>query len=460
MDYYPIFIDLKNQDCLIVGGGQVALRKARLLVQAGAKITIIAPVLDPQITQELGTNVNHLPRTFLADDIAGYRIVIAATNHTDVNALVSQCAHKANIPVNVVDDPALCSFITPAIIDRSPITIAISTAGKAPIVASAIRAKLEAIIPKGYGRLASAISRHKCEIKQRFPDQKKRTHFLQRILQTPEVEKLQTNDQGHADQIVKKALSSPTAQEVGQVWLIGAGPGDPDLLTFRALRLMQQADVVLHDRLVSGEILNLTRRDAHRIYVGKRRSEHSVPQNQINQRLVDLALEGNNVVRLKGGDPFIFGRGGEEIELLKEAGIPFQVIPGITAASGCASYAGIPLTHRDHAQSCLFVTGHLKDGSVNLNWQNLAAKNQTVVVYMGLLGVPTICKQLIAHGVVKTMPIALIERGTTSQQQVHIATLESMEKYMQTTEIQAPTLLIIGTVVSLRDQLDWLYQDD
>ena len=441
----------------MIGGGQVALRKIRLLRSAGANITVIAPELCDAIEQEFSESITHLPREFQDNDISGYRLITAATNNAQVNARVSKLAQAINVPVNVVDQPELCSFITPSIVDRSPVVIAISTGGDAPVLARMLRAKLEAFIPASYGALAASMGEFRDRLKELVSSERERRLFWEKIVNGPIAELFLSGRNERANTELEKAIetstNAPTTE--GEVWLIGAGPGDPDLLTFRALRLMQQADVVLHDRLVSDEILNLCRRDADRIYVGKRRADHAVPQEQINQLLVDLAKQGKNVVRLKGGDPFIFGRGGEEIELLSEAGIDFQIVPGVTAASGCATYAGIPLTHRDHAQSCLFVTGHLKNNTVDLNWPLLATPNQTVVVYMGLVGLPVICKKLIEHGVDKDMPIALVQQGTTTHQQVYTGTLGTMETAIDGKKIKAPTLIIIGTVVGLHDRLSW-----
>lgn len=457
MQNYPIFIDLKGQACLVVGGGPVALRKIRLQLAAGADITVIAPQLCDELKNELGDQITHLERGFEDKDIIGYRLITAATNIPQVNQRVSELAQAANVPVNVVDQPELCSFITPSIIDRDPVTIAISTDGAAPVLAKQLRGQIEALIPQGLAQLASAMRNGREQIAQRLPDESLRKRFWEKVVGGSVARAFEAGRTQSAQTELKALIeqANPEQLEQGDVSLIGAGPGDPELLTFKALRLMQQADIVLYDRLVSPEVLELCRRDAERIYVGKRRADHAVPQDQINQKLVDLAKQGNKVVRLKGGDPFIFGRGGEEIELLSESGVPFQIVPGVTAASGCATYAGIPLTHRDHAQSCIFVTGHLKDGSVDLDWPTLAAPNQTVVVYMGLVGLPTICQQLIAHGMPATTDIALVEKGTTKEQRVFTGTLTDLPDKIQNHEIHAPTLIIIGSVVSLQSKLDW-----
>jgi uroporphyrin-III C-methyltransferase/precorrin-2 dehydrogenase/sirohydrochlorin ferrochelatase len=463
MQNYPIFMNLIKQPCLVVGGGPVALRKIRLMSSAGAQITVVAPEICGELEQEFANSITHLKREFQEGDIVGYRLITAATNQPKLNQRISELAQEINVPVNVVDQPELCSFITPSIVDRSPVVVAISTGGNSPVLARMLRAKLEALIPASYGRFAAVMGKYRARLATALPDERDRRQFWEGIVQGPIAEHFFTGQDTDAKLQLERAFQSINAvkdkKSIGEVWLIGAGPGDPDLLTFRALRLMQQADVVLYDRLVSEPILNLCRRDADRVYVGKKRSEHSVPQDQINQLLVDLALQGKSVVRLKGGDPFIFGRGGEEIELLHESGVPFQIVPGITAASGCASYAGIPLTHRDHAQSCVFVTGHLKDGSVDLNWPALTVANQTVVIYMGLVGLPIICQKMIEHGVSPDMPIALIEQGTTLQQRVFTGTLASMEKKIQDKDIHAPTMIVIGTVVKLHAKLAW-YQPE
>ncbi len=457
MQNYPIFMDLRDRPCLVVGGGQVALRKIRLMHSADAKIHVVAPEVCSAIREEFGDDLQYTLREFEDDDIHGYRLITAATDNADVNARISELAQAINVPVNVVDQPALCSFITPSIVDRSPVVIAISTGGDAPVLARMLRSKLEAFIPANYGALAKSMGRFRDRLKQLVHTERERRLFWERIVNGPIAELFISGRRQEAERNLNDAIenSGKACPNLGEVWLIGAGPGDPDLLTFRALRLMQQADVVLYDRLVSDEVLNLCRRDADRIYVGKRRADHTVPQAEINQLLVDLAKQGNSVVRLKGGDPFIFGRGGEEIELLSEHGINFQIVPGITAASGCSTYAGIPLTHRDHAQSCVFVTGHLKDGSVDLDWPRLAIKHQTVVIYMGLVGLPIICEKLIEHGLSKDTPLALIEQGTKQSQRVYASTLASICDEIKDATIKPPTLIIVGTVVSLHPKLRW-----
>jgi uroporphyrin-III C-methyltransferase/precorrin-2 dehydrogenase/sirohydrochlorin ferrochelatase len=370
--------------------------------------------------------------------------------------LVAKSAEEQNILVNVVDSPDLCSFIFPAIIDRSPIIAAVSSGGSAPVLARLLRAKIETIIPPAYGRLAHLAERYRDDVKKLIKEPSQRRIFWENIFQGSIAESVFAGNYESAEkQLQQSLIKQKDTVTQGEVYLIGAGPGAPDLLTFRALRLMQQADVVVYDHLVSPQIIDLARRDSEKIYVGKQRDQHTLPQESINTLLADLAKTGKRVVRLKGGDPFIFGRGGEEIETLMQQGISFQVVPGITAASGCSTYAGIPLTHRDHAQSCTFVTGHLKDNSVNLNWTQLAEPNQTIVIYMGLVGLEKICQSLIAHGSPKDLPIAMIQKGTTVNQRVITGTLETLPCTINELNIKPPTLIIIGTVVTLHDKLNW-----
>ncbi|MCG8125093.1 MAG: siroheme synthase CysG, partial [Candidatus Thiodiazotropha taylori] len=381
---------------------------------------------------------------------------IAATDDPQLNRHIAELAHARRMPVNVVDQPELCSFIVPSIIDRSPVVAAVSTGGASPVLARLIRSRLESLIPAGYGRLADLCNRFRQRVKEHFSKPEERRLFWDRVLEGGVAERVFSGHDEEADQLMERLLADPRLdQEMGEVYLVGAGPGDPDLLTFRALRLMQQADVVVYDRLVAKPIIEMTRHDAEHVYVGKERDKHAMRQEEINKLLARLAKQGKRVLRLKGGDPFIFGRGGEEIDTLAAEGVPFQVIPGITAAAGCATYSGIPLTHRDYAQSVTFVTGHLKDGSMNLNWDMLAQPNQTVVFYMGLVGLPVICRELLAHGVTGDMPIALIQQGTTHMQRVFTGTLDNILETVERERPKPPTLIIVGHVVELQEKLAW-----
>ena len=456
MDYFPLFYQIKNRPCLVVGGGEVAARKVALLLKADADVTVVSPVLGPTLEQWTAENkIHHLDETFLPNHINGQALIIACTDDESINEQVHVAAVKHNIPVNVVDNPKLCTFIVPSIIDRSPIVAAVSTGGASPVLARLIRARLETLIPAGYGRLASLAASFRDKVKQRFENPADRRMFWERILESSIAEMVFSGHDEMAVKAVDKALAESDEVSIGEVYLVGAGPGDPDLLTFRALRLMQQADVIVNDRLVSQPVLELCRRDAERIYVGKERDNHAVPQEDINHLLVRLAKEGKRVCRLKGGDPFIFGRGGEEIETLAAEGIPFQVVPAITAASGAASYAGIPLTHRDYSQSVVFVTGNRKDGTVTLNWDALAHKNQTIVFYMGLMGIEIICGKMIEYGLPVTTPVALVQKATTPDQKIFISDLASMPELVKTSDIKPPTLIIVGEIVKLHDKLKW-----
>jgi len=457
MRFLPIFMNIRNKACLVVGGGQVAARKVYLLHRAGGAVTLVSPALCAEMQRWVDSgDVRHEARAFLPEDIHGQCLVIAATDQAEVNAEVSRLAQARGIPVNVVDNPEQGNFIMPSIIDRTPVQIAISTGGASPVLARLLRARLETFIPAAYGRLAELLERFRERVKQRFKGTEEIRHFWEEVLEGPIAEDLMAGKDQAAQAALERALEEARAPQVhGEVYLVGAGPGDPDLLTFRALRLMQRADVVVYDRLVTAPILDLVRRDAEFIYAGKERDKHTLPQESINALLVRLAKEGKKVLRLKGGDPFIFGRGGEEIETLMQEGVAFQVVPGITAAAGCASYAGIPLTHRDYVQSCTFVTGHLKDGTVNLNWPALAQPKQTIVFYMGLQAVSELCKQLVAHGLPATTPAALVEQGTTQNQRVHIGDLTSLPDLVKQRDIKPPTLIIVGEVVRLHNKLKW-----
>ncbi len=457
MRYLPIFVDLKGKPCLVVGGGEVASRRCEQLLRAAGRVTVVAPERVPalQALHERG-DIQYLPRSFIPQDLDGVFLVSAATDDGEVNREISRLAQAQGRLVNVVDDPGLCNFLMPSIVDRSPVQIAISTGGASPVLARLLRARLETLIPSAYGRLAALMADFRGRVKQRLPDQTARRRFWEVVLDGPIAEMLFAG-QDRAALAALEGLMDDTAcaRLAGEVYLVGAGPGDPDLLTFRALRLMQRADVVLYDRLVAPAVLDLVRKDAERIYVGKARDRHTLRQDEINGALVRLARQGKRVLRLKGGDPFVFGRGGEEIGTLAEQGIPFQIVPGITAASGCACYAGIPLTHRDYAQACIFAAGHLKDGRLDLNWQALVHPNQTVAIYMGIAGLELLCAGLIAHGMRPDMPAALIHQGTTPHQQVIVGTLQDLAQRAQARALGPPSLVIVGEVVRLHERLAW-----
>ena len=457
MDHLPIFINIRQRPCLVIGGGDIALRKINLLIKAQAKVDCLSPLFCEGIANLCKNgNVNLIDKSFEPDDIKDYAIIIASTDDSSVNSLISQLAKQAKIPVNVVDSPELSSFIMPSIVDRSPVIIAVSSAGKAPVLARLIRAKLETVIPSAYGALAEIAGEYRQKAKDRFGNIKDRRAFWESTFSGVIAEKVFSGRVDEAKDDIDTQLKNAVEMELGEVYLVGAGPGDPDLLTFKALRLIQQADVVLYDRLVSKGVMELVRRDSELIYVGKKGgSQESTRQIDINDQLVELAKSGKRVCRLKGGDPFIFGRGGEEIESLSEHSIPFQVVPGITAASGCSSYAGIPLTHRDYSQSCRFVTAHLKNGTSNLPWEEFVIDQQTIVFYMALSGANYICEKLMEHGMDKDMPIAIIEKGTMPEQKVYISSLTALPDLLAKEDIHAPTLMIVGEVVKLNEKLNW-----
>ena len=456
MNIFPISLKLQQQRCLIVGGGHIAYRKALLLAKAGAKIDVLAPEIDDNLLQLVQQSQGQYVQDVFSSSTAlrHYRLVIAATDNNLVNQQVFAACEAENVLVNSVDDPPHCRFMVPAIIDRSPLVISVASNGTSPVLSRQIRTQLESSIPHGMGKLAEFSGKWRSAVKAKIVNPDERRIFWEDLYASPLKEQVFNDNIAEADRLIEQALQE-WQKPKGEVYLVGAGPGDPELLTLKALRLMQQADVVIYDRLVSAPIMELCRRDAEKIYVGKARSNHAVPQDGINALLVKYASEGKRVCRLKGGDPFIFGRGGEEIEELFAAGITFQVVPGITAASGCSAYAGIPLTHRDYAQSVRFLTGHLKEGSPELPWSELVYENQTLVLYMGLVGLEKICAELIAHGQRADMPVALVSKGTTPEQKVVVGTLADIASKVSEHQIQAPTLTIIGEVVRLREQLQW-----
>ncbi|MFT4045214.1 MAG: siroheme synthase CysG [Solimonas sp.] len=453
--YFPIFLRLQGQPVLLVGGGVVAARKLELLRRAYARVRIVATALHAEVQAVVAAGeAEHVALRFDPSLLAGDRLVIAATDDRELNAAVAAAAERANVPVNVVDDAGLSRFIMPAIVDRHPLQIAISSGGAAPVLVRRLRERIESWLPQAHGRLAAFMQTRRAKVKAHDPRQGFARRVWEQFVDGAGAEAAMRGDEAEADRVLGAVLSG--AAMCGEVYLVGAGPGDPDLLTFRALRLMQQCDVVLYDRLVSPGVMELVRRDAERIFVGKARNQHAVPQDEINVELVRQAQRGRRVLRLKGGDPFIFGRGGEEIETLMAHGIAFQVVPGVTAASGCAAYAGIPLTHRDHAQSCVFVTGHArKDGQLELHWDQLARRGQTVVFYMGLQTLPQICAALREHGLPDDWPAAIVSDGTSPTQHVVTGTLENLPARVAAAEPKGPTLLIVGEVVKLREKLDW-----
>jgi len=456
VDIFPISLKLQQQPCLIVGGGHIAYRKAVLLAKAGAVIDVMAPEIESSLLEIVESSQGQYVQAPFSLDVplGNYRLVIAATNDKATNIQVFEACEAEKILVNSVDDPPHCRFMVPAIIDRSPLVVSIATNGTSPVLSRQIRTQLEASIPHGMGKLAEFSGKWRAAVKAKIANPDERRIFWEDLYASPLKEQVFNDNLAEADRLIQQALTEWQTPK-GEVYLVGAGPGDPELLTLKALRLMQQADVIIYDRLVSPAIMDLCRRDAEKIYVGKARSNHSVPQEGINALLVEYAAQGKRVCRLKGGDPFIFGRGGEEIQELFAAGVAFQVVPGITAASGCSAYAGIPLTHRDYAQSVRFLTGHLKEGSPELPWNELVYENQTLVLYMGLVGLEKICAQLIAHGQRPDMPVALISKGTTPDQKVVVGTLADIASKVTEHQIQAPTLTIIGEVVKLREQLQW-----
>ena len=471
MEQLPVFLNLRGWSCLVVGAGQVGAGKAEVLAAAGGQVRIVAPEVCESAAALVGDGLVELRRgRFDESDLDERRLVVAATNDRDLNRRIVEVAEARGILANSASDARSGHFSMPAIVDRSPVLAAVSTGGASPSLARYVRARLETLIPQSFGRLAELARAARPEVNARLPRISDRRAFWDRVFEGPIAEMAFAGRFNDARAALAEALEGTSdasrdggddgaATPTGEVYLVGAGPGDPDLLTFRAMRLMQQADVVVHDRLVSPGVLDLVRRDAEKIYAGKRRADHALPQPDINRLLVRLAREGRRVLRLKGGDPFIFGRGGEEIATLADERIPFQVVPGVTAAAGCAAYAGIPLTHRDHAHACTFVTGNLKNGRASLDWPAVARPGQTIVVYMGLVGLREICTGLVEHGLETGTPAALVEQGTTERQRVIEGTLDTLADQVDGASVEPPTLVIVGDVVRLRNKLDWFRPD-
>lgn len=465
MDQLPVFFNVKDRWVAVVGGGMAAARKAEIALQAGARVKVFAERICEEFNElEAGERLAAVPRVPLAEDLDGCALVYCASEDMSQNHAAHASAKTARVPCNVVDVPELCDFTMPSIVDRSPIVIAVSTAGTSPILGRMIKARLETLLPASYGRAAALVGRYRKKVADTLKDFQQRRRFWERILDGPVVDLELAGQHAEAvaefDAQLEAAARGVELRHQGEVYLVGAGPGDPDLLTFKALRLMQRADVVLYDRLVGEGILNLVRRDAERVYVGKVPEEHTLAQDEISRMLLRLAQEGKRVLRLKGGDPFIFGRGGEEIELLAEAGVPFQVVPGITAATGCAAYAGIPLTHRDHAQACVFVTGHTKDGQLDLDLNALLQPRQTVAVYMGLAHLAELAHAFIEKGAATSLPVALVDNGTRPNQRVLIGTLSTIAEKAVKAGVKGPAMVIVGSVVRLREKLDWYLPEE
>lgn len=452
MKRFPLFLDLPDRRTVIVGGGAAALRKARLLIAAGGRPLLFAPEFEAATRAELEDQAALIERTPLPEDFAGAALAFIALENHDEAGRLAAIARQAGALVNVVDRPALCDFTTPSIVDRGAITVAISTDGAAPVLGRNLRADIEALLPARAGELASFAKRYRGAVKSQF-DEADRRAFWEQFFDGPIAARVLAGDEASAHEAMLEAINRPqTIAQQGVVHIVGAGPGDPELLTLKAFRLIQSADVILYDRLVGDEILSLARRDADRLYVGKAKSNHAIPQEEIEARMIALARVGKNVVRLKGGDPFVFGRGGEELQVLRAAGVAAYVTPGITAATGCAAAAGMALTHRDYAQSVTFVTGHAKgDTDPDLDWAALAALKNTLVVYMGVGKAGNIEKNLLAHGRSGDTPVAVIENGTRANQIIAKGVLQELENIVEANGIQGPALLVIGEVVALAD---------
>jgi uroporphyrin-III C-methyltransferase/precorrin-2 dehydrogenase/sirohydrochlorin ferrochelatase len=455
--YFPVFFDLAKQQVLVVGAGEVALRKVALLERSGAAITVVAPQIHPELEARAAAGAIDLHvREFVPQDLDGMRLVIVATSRRAINRWIAKLSDSRGIPVNVVDDREASRFIVPAIIERDPVLVAVSTGGTSPVLARRLRERLETLLPAKIGEFASWLQTLRRPARRRLRDIDARRRFFEQLVDGPATARFVAGDRQGARRVAHQLLatSSGAPSAAGEVTLVGAGPGDPELLTLKALRALQDADLILHDRLVPQSILDLARRDAARISVGKAAGCVGSTQAEINSLLIEHARQGKRVVRLKGGDPFIFGRGGEELEALAQARINFSVVPGVTAAAGCAAYAGIPLTHRNHAHSVTFVAAHTGDGR-EPDWRALAAPGTTAVFYMGLARVQRIAEKLMEHGAAASLPAAIVAQGTLQNQRVIAATLATIGEAGSRANLESPALLIVGEVVSLHASLAW-----
>ncbi len=465
MDHLPIFLDVKGKKVLVDGGNTAAARRVERALSAGANVHVFCPNMSDEFrTLRDHPRVTHHLRAPEPADVANCVVAYGASEIEARDKRLYEMAKAAKVLVNVADVTKYCDFITPSIVDRSPLVIAISSGGNAPVIARILRARIEVMLPAAYGRLAAFVGTFRDRVMAKLSSTETRRHFWENTIEGQVGDHFLAGDEERASarllEDLEAAATGTEAAQIGEVFLVGAGPGNPDLLTFRALHIMQRADVVLFDRLVSDEIMTLVRRDAERVYVGKAPQQHAMVQEEISELMVELAQQGKRVLRLKGGDPFIFGRGGEELELLAKHKIPFQVIPGITAASGCASYAGIPLTHRDHAQSCVLITAHGRDGILDLDWERLVRPDQTVVVYMGLGSVGILSEQFIKRGLDPATPAAVVDNGTRTSQRIVTGDLSNIAENVAKSGIKGPALIIIGSVVSLRDELKWFADSD
>jgi uroporphyrin-III C-methyltransferase/precorrin-2 dehydrogenase/sirohydrochlorin ferrochelatase len=453
---FPLFADLRNRPVLVVGGGAVATRKVEALLDAGAQVRVGAPRLDPRLEAwRAQGRLTHLPGAFVDAWLDEVWLAIAATDDEDVNRAVAAAGEARRVFVNVVDRAALSSFQVPAVTRRGPLAIAVSSGGSAPMLARALREKLETEIDESWGELALLLSEERTTIRDARTDLAQRRAWYAALLRGPIPDLLRAGRIGQARTQLRASLLAKATPRIGRVALVGAGPGDAGLLTLRALRLLNEADVILHDRLVSREVLALARRDAERIEVGKQAGTHHTTQSRIHELMLEHARAGRFVVRLKGGDPFIFGRGGEELEVLREAGIDYEVVPGVTAALACAAYAGVPLTHRDHAQSVHFVTAHGKDSTTSPDWSALAKERQTLAIYMGVAGLGELQRELLARGRDPGTPFALVENGSRRDQRVIVGTLADIVERARTHAVQSPALLLLGEVAAFARSLSW-----
>jgi uroporphyrin-III C-methyltransferase/precorrin-2 dehydrogenase/sirohydrochlorin ferrochelatase len=449
--YFPIFVDLDGREVLIVGGGEKALQKLRLLAKSTARIRMVAAEFDEGILALSGErSVTLTRRSFAGDDLAGVVIAFAADNDAATNSDVARAAKALGIPHNVVDGPAESSFIMPAIVDRDPVVVAIGTEGTAPVLAREIKAKIEAWLPSNFGRVAEGAMALRRRVQESLADATARRRLWETLLSGAWRTSVLGGEAAAAEHEFERQLeaASSGASPAGSVTLIGCGPGDPDLLTLKAQQRLQEADVLVVDRLVNPVILEYARRDAQRIDVGKEPKGPSAAQGDINRILVREALKGQRVARLKGGDAFVFGRAAEEMAAVRAAGIPVEVVPGITAAHACAAGVGLPLTLRQKVRQFAVVTGASADGAFDLDWSALAKPGQAFAIYMGVRSAGHFRDKLIAAGAGPDTAVVIVENGTLASERVIATELGHLGRAVEDLSVKGPAIIFIG--------LDWV----
>lgn len=445
---FPAFFRVSEEVVVIVGGGEEALNKARLVAQTSARLRIIARELEPALASFIESHSSeHVPQAFSADLLEGAKLVFIATGDEDQDRAIAASAKAQKIPVNVVDRPALCDFLTPAIVNRAPIAIAIGTEGSAPVLAQMVRARIDAAFSPRLGELAHYAESWRPLVEKLLPKGLARRSFWRGFFSGSVARAVENGDREEAYKAANELIEQ-REHAAGYVWLVGAGPGAEDLLTLRAHRVLMEADVIVHDALVPEGVIAMGRRDAERLSVGKRKGCHSKSQNEINDLLVSLGQEGKRVVRLKAGDPLVFGRAGEEMAALRSAGIGFEIVPGITSAFAAAADMELPLTLRGVASSLVFTTGHDMAGDVLPGWAKLAVSGATIAVYMGSSVAASVASRLISAGLHEDTAVAVVENASRKDKRLFHGTLKDLPSLEERKELSGPVMVIIGDAVA------------